>query len=142
MTDLQSSLNRLRLFRQSFEDGSEICEETGLSTDDLDVILGAAGQPDADAKAWKNVAHRLAGHLDCMMLYCTYPNDSHPRSAMAALQALWKPLGFGGQPRMTGQIKPNEYIIPPLPAETLRQPDPGIPVYRTIDATDQFVKPE
>ena len=36
---LQSAYARLRLFRQSFEDGAEICEESGLTADDLDLIL-------------------------------------------------------------------------------------------------------
>jgi hypothetical protein len=36
--DLHESLTRLRLFRQSFEDG-QIDEESGLTTKDLDVIL-------------------------------------------------------------------------------------------------------
>ena len=35
---LSSAYTRLRLFRQSFEDG-EIDEESGLSTEDLDMIL-------------------------------------------------------------------------------------------------------
>ena len=35
---LAQSLTRLRLFRQSFEDG-EVCEETHLTTNDLDLIL-------------------------------------------------------------------------------------------------------
>jgi hypothetical protein len=44
MSELQPSLSRLRAFRQSFEDG-EICEETGLTTEDLDVILKALEDP-------------------------------------------------------------------------------------------------
>lgn len=38
MPTLPDSLARLRMFRQSFEDG-EICEESGLTTADLDLIL-------------------------------------------------------------------------------------------------------
>jgi hypothetical protein len=41
---LPSATARLKLFRQSFEDG-EICEETGLTTEDLDVILAHFEQP-------------------------------------------------------------------------------------------------
>ena len=43
---LHDALNRLRLFRSSFEEG-EICEETGLTTGDVDLILSVlepAGQ--------------------------------------------------------------------------------------------------
>jgi len=40
---LSSAYTRLRLFRQSFEDG-EIDEESGLSTEDLDMILAAGDQ--------------------------------------------------------------------------------------------------
>jgi hypothetical protein len=41
---LTESLARLRLFRQSFEDG-QIDEETGLSTADIDTILDAMKDP-------------------------------------------------------------------------------------------------
>lgn len=41
---LPEAITRLRLFRQSFEDG-EICEESRLTTDDLDVVLKALEDP-------------------------------------------------------------------------------------------------
>lgn len=41
MPGLHGALDRLRRFRETFNDGEPVDEESGLTADDLTVILGA-----------------------------------------------------------------------------------------------------
>ena len=90
---LQSAYARLRLFRQSFEDGL-IDEESGLTTQDVDAVLEALG-PEATAL-------RIADWL-----------DKHGFSDTASA--------------VTRSVRLN-----------MRGEEPGIPVYRHPDATDDI----
>lgn len=63
MTEAENvALSRLRAFRQSWNDGDVIDEDSGLTADDLDVVL-ALGEQGAKTVAIKSIDLRQSGTL-------------------------------------------------------------------------------
>lgn len=73
----------------------------------------------------RDLLHRAFKHIDALLLYATsYPEDSHPKEAVAFARELSRDMGFDGKMRTDGQFRNvPSYCMPPYN----HRPQPSTP---------------